>query len=381
MQKAVVILPTFNERDNIAQLIDKIQEQFKRIKNYSMHILVVDDNSPDGTQTLVRRQIKKYSNVSLLTGEKQGLGKAYIRGMDYAINKLKATVVFEMDADFSHDPKKIPQLLRKLDEGYDIVVGARYIKGGSIPKNWGIHRKILSRVGNTLVRSILLRFDIHDWTSGFRAVRSQAYLKVRRQLLDFTSYTFQVAFLHKALLSGKKIGEVPIHFTDRFLGKSKIPFIQYITSLIFYLIKQTIISPPRILRFAVVGALGALVQLSSLQAYRAALFFQLAFFLSIETAIVSNFIFSNLWTFADRKLKTSQIPAKFIQFNLASAGSIIIQQAVALIGENTIGLKPLFTTPIISINVDTGMMYAILGILLGMFWNFFAYSKIIWKKK
>lgn len=379
MKTAVIILPTYNERDNIAPLIAAIEDEFKGIKNYKMSILVVDDNSPDGTQNVVRQLIHRYPNVSLITGAKEGLGKAYIRGMDYAIQKLKADVVFEMDADFQHNPIQIPQFLKKLDEGYDIVVGARYIKGGSVPKNWGIHRKMLSRVGNLLVRTILMRFDHHEWTNGFRVIRRQTYQDVRTKLLDYTGYTFQVAFLHQAMLMGKKIGEIPNNFDDRRYGRSKIGA-EYVKNLLLYLNAQTIKNPPRVLRFAIVGGIGAVIQLVSLQLYRRFTPFQLAFFFSIETAIVSNFIWSNLWTFADRKLSPPQIPSKFIQFNLASAGSIIIQQLVALIGENTIGLKPLFTTPGITLNVDTGMLYAILGIVIGMFWNFFAYSKIIWKK-
>ena len=97
--------------------------------------------------------------------------------------------------------------------------------------------------------------------------------------------------------------------------------------------------------------------------------------------IISNFIFSNLWTFADRKLKAKQVPAKFVAFNLASGGSILIQQVIAILGERYIGFYNLFTLPIIKFAVDTGTMFAVTGILVGMFWNFFAYSKIIWKKK
>lgn len=380
MKTAVVILPTYNEKDNIGPLIDQIQTEFKQIKNYTMKILVVDDNSPDGTQSIVKKSQKKYSNLFLVTGEKQGLGRAYIRGMDYAIKSLKAQVVFEMDADFQHNPKQIPQFLDKIDQGYDIVIGARYIKGGSIPQNWGFHRKILSRAGNLLVRLMLMRFSHHEWTNGFRAIKVNTYKQVRNKLLEYTGYTFQVAFLHQAFLLNRKIGEIPNNFDSRRYGRSKIGS-EYVKNLFLYLFKQTLTNPPRIVRFVIVGSIGALIQLSTLQLYRRPLPFQLAFFLSIETAIVSNFIFSNFWTFKDRKLTLTQVPLKFIQFNLASAGSILIQQAVAFFGETFIGLKPLFILSFINFSVDTGTMFAITGILIGMFWNFFAYSKIIWKKK
>jgi putative flippase GtrA len=134
-------------------------------------------------------------------------------------------------------------------------------------------------------------------------------------------------------------------------------------------------------KFVIVGAVGALIQLSTLQLWRQVTNFQLAFFLAIECAILSNFILSNIWTFADRKLKPLQWPGKFVQFNITSAGSILIQQAIAFFGEMYIGLIPLFVLPIINFGVDTGTMYAVVGILMGMFWNFFAYNKIIWKKK
>jgi len=374
MSKVTVILPTYNEKGNIGRVIDQLQAEFTRVKQHQMDILVVDDNSPDGTQDEVKQAMRRHKHVHLITGTKQGLGKAYIRGMDYAIEKLGADVVFEMDADMSHDPREIHKFLQKIDAGYDLVVGSRYIQGGSIPSNWGIHRKIFSVTGNLIVRSILLNFSQHEWTNGYRAIRTSLYQQLRPELIEFTGYTFQVSFLHKAILLGAKITEIPIQFTDRTLGKSKIPAAEYITNLLKYLLIQTFTHPPRVFRFIIVGGVGAAIQLFSLQVYRQFSVFQLAFFFSIETAIVSNFILSNIWTFADRKLSATQIPIKFIQFNLASAGSILIQQLVALIGENTIGLKPLYV-------IDTGTMFAVVGILIGMFWNFFAYSKFIWRHK
>ena len=137
----------------------------------------------------------------------------------------------------------------------------------------------------------------------------------------------------------------------------------------------------RIFKFVITGGTGTLVQITALYFYRFGLAFQIANFLAIETAIVSNFTLSNLWTFADRKLKATQIPAKFLQFNLASAGSILIQLVIAFLGEKFIGIHSLFTLPIVTINVDTGMVFSVVGILIGMFWNFFAYSKFVWKKK
>jgi len=137
----------------------------------------------------------------------------------------------------------------------------------------------------------------------------------------------------------------------------------------------------RIFKFLITGGTGTIVQIIALYFYRLGLGYQIANFLSIETAIVSNFTLSNLWTFSDRRLLVVQIPGKFLQFNLASAGSILIQMIIAFMGEKFIGLHTLFIVPIAGINVDTGMTFSIVGILVGMFWNFFAYSRFVWKKK
>ena len=147
--KIVIILPTYNEKDNIRLLVPALWQQFAEIK-HEMHVLVVDDHSPDGTAAAVRELMGRYANLHLLTGEKQGLGAAYIRGMTYALQELGAEAVMEMDADFSHKPEDVPRLLAALDTGADFVIGSRYIPGGSIPANWGRLRQAISRWGNIL---------------------------------------------------------------------------------------------------------------------------------------------------------------------------------------------------------------------------------------
>ncbi len=380
MKTAVVILPTYNEADNIGRLIDQIETEFAKIPNYSMRILVVDDNSPDGTQTLVRQASRHYKNISLLTGKKEGLGRAYIRGMDYAVQKLHADVMFEMDADFQHDPKQIPEFLTKLDKGYDVVVGARYIKGGSVPKNWGLHRKILSRVGNLLVRSVLMHFNHHEWTNGFRAIRSDTFIQIRDKLLGYTGYTFQVAFLHQAFLINKKIGEIPNKFADRRYGKSKIGS-EYVKNLLIYLVSQTMVNPPRFLKFLIVGGVGFVVQFISFRIFRnLGIRPSFATALSAEIAIGSNFILNNLWTFAERQITTlKNIIFKFLQFNFTSMGSLLIQAGISEAGTRLFGIKLL--TQISQFNLFSDDIYLMVGILIGLIWNYTMYNLVIWRKK
>jgi dolichol-phosphate mannosyltransferase len=394
MSKAIVIIPTYNEAENLPITLEKLADVFTQIQSWQMLVLVVDDNSPDGTAHVVKKLQKKYPFLKLIVNNKKaGLGSAYLKGMDRAFNQLKADLVFEFDADLSHDPQKIPAMLTKIDNGSDLVLGSRYIKGGSIPHNWGPHRKFLSVFGNFFIRLVMWDFAIHDWTTGFRAIKKEVYRAVANELESerFFGYTFQIGFLHKTRKKKFIISEVPFAFKDREIGKSKIGP-EYIKNTLLYIMKVRIqeIFQSRIFKFASVGVIGALVQLSSLELYRFLLadfqyFFitsyLIATILSIETAIISNFILSNLWTFADRKLKKQSIPKKFIEFNLTSGGSLLIQMLIAALGENLIGLFTLFTMPVISIKIDTGMVFAVTGILVGMFWNFFAYNTFIWKKK
>ncbi|NCN06464.1 MAG: glycosyltransferase family 2 protein [Candidatus Pacebacteria bacterium] len=394
-QSAVIIIPTYNERENIERTVQEILKVFVKISDWKMRILVVDDSSPDKTYEVVREMHKKHSNVSLLLNkEKSGLGGAYLAGMAHAFGTLGADVVFEFDADLSHDPTKIPLFLQKIAGGADFVLGSRYIPGGSMPKNWGIHRKFMSRAANILISLVFANFAIKDWTSGYRAITKKVYEQVHPLLHSglFSGYTFQIGFLYYALRKGFKIDpNVAYHFVDRTAGESKMGP-EYLVKPLVFIFDMRIreIIAMRVFKFLVVGATGAGVQLGSLMLYRfllpsfdAGFFttFFVASFLSIESAIIINFILNNGWTFADRKLEQGKKLWKFLQFNLTSVGSIVIQLALAAVGEATIGLRPLFTLPIINFTIESGLVFAVSGILLGMGWNFFAYNKFIWKKK
>ncbi len=384
MKKAVVIIPTYNESENIGPTVAAVSEVFGHINNWDMKVLVVDDSSPDGTGQVVQELQNKYPWLELLTNpKKSGLGGAYLKAMAHAFGPLNADVVFEFDADLQHDPTKIPEFLAKIDNGADMVLGSRYMRGGGIPSTWGLHRKFLSIFGNLFIRALFLTPHISDWTSGYRAITRKVYdvAHLGLQSERFTGYAFQIGFLYKSFRAGFKIEMVPYQFADRTVGTSKMSS-EYAKNTLIFICKIRLLEilGSRKFKFLAVGGVGAMVQLISLSLLRQLLFFELAFFLAIEVAVVSNFLLNNTWTFADRKLDISTWPAKFLQFNLSSAGSILIQTVVGVVGKNTIGLLTLFTLPIINLAIDTGHVYAVVGILVGMIWNYYAYTKFVWKK-
>jgi len=230
--KAIVIIPTFNERESIPQTIAAVLKVAETVTNWDIQILVVDDTSPDKTYEVVAQIAQKNPQVHLLLNPvKSGLGGAYLKGMDHAFNQMLAKVVFEFDADLSHDPEKIPAI----DAGADMVLGSRYIIGGSIPQNWGLHRKFLSVVGNFFIMVVLTDFRIKDWTSGFRAITKPVFDVVRPKLNSqrFAGYTFQIGFLFNSLRAGFKVVEVPFAFKDRTYGKSKIGPEYIVNNLLF----------------------------------------------------------------------------------------------------------------------------------------------------
>lgn len=384
--RVVVIIPTYNEAKNVKFVTAALLKVFKTLpKPYVPYILFVDDRSPDGTSKIIVQLMHKFSSVRLLSNKhKGGLGHAYKKGMNYAIDRLKADVVFEFDADLSHDPSKLPLMLAAINTGSSLVLGSRYIKGGGIPPNWPWYRKLLSVLGNIYIRIVMGNYKIKDWTTGYRAITKDVVKNIVPELSHhaFQGYTWQIGFLVKTLQKGYTVSEVPFYFRDRTLGHSKLGP-EYIINTIGYIMKVRLnqLLTSRIFKFVMVGGTGAMIQFIALHFYRQTMPFQIAFFVAIETSILSNFTWNNLWTFRDRKLKTWQIPAKFLQFNLASGGSILIQQTIAFLGEHFVGLYTIYMIPRTPYTIDTGALFALTGILIGMFWNFFAYSHIVWKKK
>lgn len=368
--KITIIVPTYNEKENIGPLIDWLEKIISSQAHHSINILVVDDNSPDKTQDVVKSKMTKFKNLFMIVGIKAGLGKALLRGMEYASNKWNPDYFIQIDADFSHSPEVIPLMIEKAEKGFDFIVGARYIPGGSIPANWGIHRKILSVYGNYFTRLVLGHWKVHDWTTGYRMIKREIFEKVKYELTDFSGYTYQASFLHKAVHQKAKIGEVPINFIDRKYGKSKMTG-EYFKNMLKYIVSSRIYEfvSPSFLKVCVVGIIGFIINTIGLEVFvKFGLHPSLAAAIGAEVSIFSNFILNNLWSFKEIKLKRQDVPAKFIQFNIFSMGSVIIQSGTIFIGTHFFGLP-------------TYRIFYIIGVAIGLLWNYTIYSKIIWRKK
>jgi len=218
----VVVLPTYNERGNIEKLLDAILGQRAQLDGMKLSVLVVDDSSPDGTGEAVREYARNEGgSVHLLSGKKKGLGTAYKRGILHALDALRADIVFQMDADFSHDPRDLVRLVSEI-KWCDFVVGSRYVAGGSVPENWSLLRKAISKWGNIFARRIAGLDGVRDCTSGYRAIRAGVLREIDLDRMDDTGYIFIMNLLYDAVQNGARVSEIPINFTNRLYGESKL---------------------------------------------------------------------------------------------------------------------------------------------------------------
>lgn len=211
--RVIVVIPTFNEIDNLEEVVD-------RVGRHGYDILIVDDNSPDGTGDLADRLAAERPGVSVVhRAEKLGLGPAYAEGFTAAI-AADGEIICEMDADLSHDPTQLPSLVEAVRSGADIALGSRFVPGGAIV-DWPARRRFLSRWGNRYAR-LMLGIPIRDLTGGFRAFRSHALNRLDAHTCQAAGYTFQIEMAWRAHRSGMQIVEVPITFRERRRGETKL---------------------------------------------------------------------------------------------------------------------------------------------------------------
>lgn len=211
---AIVCIPTYNESANIERLISAIHEQVPE-----MHILVIDDASPDGTASIVQRMCTSNPRVHLIERtEKLGLGTAYCNGFRHALDRGFETIM-QMDADFSHDPRELPRFLREL-ENADLIIGSRYVQGVNVI-NWPMSRLLLSWFANVYTR-IITGMPIADATGGYKAFRASMLKRINLDTIGSNGYAFQIEMNYRMWRLGSRIVELPIVFTDRVSGESKM---------------------------------------------------------------------------------------------------------------------------------------------------------------
>jgi dolichol-phosphate mannosyltransferase len=209
---AVVCLPTYNERENLEPMV-------RALADHGVNVLVIDDNSPDGTGEIADRLAAELPWVEVLhRPRKEGLGRAYVDGFRHVLAG-GAEFVLEMDCDFSHDPADVPRLIATVEEGADLALGSRYVEGGGTT-DWGFVRRLISRGASVYTRVLLM--PVRDATGGFKCFRRSVLESIDLDTIDAAGYVFQIETTYRTLRKGFQVVEVPIHFADRTAGKSKM---------------------------------------------------------------------------------------------------------------------------------------------------------------
>jgi dolichol-phosphate mannosyltransferase len=364
-KKACIVLPTYNEAKNIPIIIPWIFEEAKKIETHEVHVLIVDDNSPDGTQEVVRGLMDKFANLHLITGEKKGLGEAYKRGFDHAIKKLQPDLIFEMDADLQHSPTLLPLFISLANHGFTLIIGSRFVLGGSTP-NFSMWRKFLSLFGNWLIRFLGGLPRIHDFTSGYRCIKAELIEKCDLSFLSTRGYSFQTSLLFELLRNGARVIEIPIEFPDRVHGESKLSFRDQVEFLL-NIAKIRFRKSEEFIKFCVVGGSGVFVNMGIYLLFTRLMSvpYYIASPIAIELSILWNFTWNNFWTFKKRDSSTSWMQ-RLIRFHVVAGVAGLVNYAVLL------GL--------VSGLEVWDVLANLIGIALGTLVNYFMNSLWTWKE-
>ncbi|OGM87923.1 hypothetical protein A2594_01515 [Candidatus Woesebacteria bacterium RIFOXYD1_FULL_41_28] len=372
MEKVVIVMPAWNEVENIKSMVEVLtQDEFPKI-DADMQLLIVDNHSTDGTAEAAEDASKKYNNVHIIQQKNSGLGWAYVSGMQYAIDELKADAILEMDADFQHPPRFVKPMVEAYLSGAEYVIGSRYIEGGSVPKEWAASRKAISFFGNLFIRTVLLNFKIHDLTTGFRLSKVRGVLdKIELvKLRDLDKFAYKVDLLYQSLKNSKKTVEVPLEFASRTKDKSKFNWKEMVATFKLAIILG-IKDKQRFIKFGVVGFTGFLVNYLGLEFLkRMGLTTYWATLFATEMSIISNFILNNIWTFKDKTITSvKDVIMQFAKFNLSSLFAVIVQPLVVN------GATTLFgDTSLIRL---AGLLFALFLVVVP--YNYIVYNLFIWR--
>ena len=387
--RVVNLLSTYNEKENIGPMVDYLEKLEKKLLKHEFINLVVDSHSPDGTGEMVKEMAKTRRNLHLLLTPR-GLGVSLIKGYKYAIENLKADLVIPNDADFQWHPKYIPQMMAKIEEGYDVVVPSRHVPGGEDNFNW--FRKLTHFVSNTLINHYWAGIrEVKDLAGNFKAIRVKGILeKIDFDRLNVKGFVIQPTMIYELSKTGAKFCEIPAVYLDRRAGKTKVGLnLQFIKDVVETIINATKIRLERsaqLIKFAIVGFIGFIVNTIGLELFvRLGTRPSVSGMIGAEMAIISNFTLNNFWTFAAKRITSwRKTPVKFLQFNLTSVGAIIIQGVTIELGTLLFGnlMDGLFSGSLKPYWGNEGYrFFFVMGIGIGLIWNYFAYTTFIWKTR
>lgn len=393
--RLVVNIPTYNEEDNIREVIKRVLASSSKMPKLDLHVLISDSHSPDKTPQIVKEISKTNPKVHYLDVKERGLGIGIVKGHRFAIDKLKADILAQMDGDLSHDPSTLPQMVNYLEEGYDLVVGSRLMKGGKNLLGW--HRKLFTRGSAFYCKLAWGTFSISEYTNSYRVFTKQLFESINFKKVPWKSKTYiiQPAFLYAAIMVGARVKEIPITFKDRKEGYSKSKIVSYILDVLRFGVRVRIEKSRTFIKFLSVGTftyfinailLGLLYRgnIYSLKvlanpilsfipvSHPATKLFSIyldrlfvASLISIEASIIVNFIFHEQWTFKHRNREGAKF-IRFLKFNLSSFGSPIIQLASILI-----------FAQVLHENEQIGLA---VGVIIGLFVNYAINLLWIWKE-
>ena len=364
-------MAAWNEAENIENMINELfSEVFPKIPT-QMHLLVTDNNSTDGMTEIVEKKMKEHKTLHIIQqGKKKGLGNAYVVGFKYAMEKLTADAVMEMDADGQHPPRFVKPMVEAYLNGAEYVIGSRYIPYGSVPSEWQLFRKLVSYFGNLYIRIVLLKPKIHDLTTGFRLMKVKGVLDSidLDNLMEKERFAYKVDLLYQCLKLSKKTVEVPLEFAARITDKSKFNPKEMIATFRVATILG-IRDKARFIKFGIVGFLGYLVNALGLYYFgRFSWPEPVIWAMATELAIINNFILNNIWTFNSEKISgVKNVFVKFLQFNLTSLGALIIQTIAGTIGVYFFGQG------------WRQVLLPFIVLFLVLPYNYFMYNVVIWK--
>lgn len=389
MRKVVVLLPTYNEKANIGKFAAEVLEQEKNLPGYRVEVLIVDSNSPDGTGDEAKKLAKENPRIHFLNVGR-GLGVALIKGHQYIIDNLKPDVLAQIDADGQVETDIVPRLVKVIDEGYDLAIGSRFVKGGK--NQLSLSRRIFSAGSSFISRLIMGPWDIKEFGNSARAFTPELFKKINKDRLPWRETTFivQPAFLNEAILAGARYKEIPLVFKNRAEGYSKNKIVNYSYDVVTYAIDARLHKwginfdffhatrkAKTLIKFAVVGFTGTVIDFAFYK------YFIWEFGLppatskgfSTEVAIMSNFILNNAWTFKHRKT-TKNIYQRFISFQLVSLIGLAL--AVGIVK----GLDLIFGDGFVDVGfrkIAYNNFYFFATIPPVMAWNFIVNHFFTWK--